>query len=131
MTKIIFIISVLQTLPFGIGAILLPGKLFSQFGVSLDQAGELIARGYGATLIGFGLVLWGLRNIQSPQVQQCLLIGLILFNAIEAAIQFMGGLSGVAQPIIFGNVGLHAAMAVASLVTLLRTKPKDVGVEVE
>lgn len=122
MTRIIFIISVLQTLPFGLGAVLFPGKLFAQFGISLNPAGELIAQGYGATLVGFGLVLWGLRNVQLPAAQKWLLTGLTLFNAIEAAIQFMGGLAGVAQPIIFGNVGLHAAMAGASLVTLLRAR---------
>lgn len=120
MTRIIFIISAFQTFPFGLGAILFPGDLFSQFGVSLDPAGELIARGYGATLIGFGLVLWGLRNIQVPATQRWLLIGLILFNAIEATIQLVSGLEAVAQPIIFGNVGLHAGMAIASLVALLQ-----------
>ena len=122
MIKIIFIIGALQTFPFGLGAILFPGNLFSQFGVSLDPAGELIARGYGATLIGFGLVLWGLRNVQLPATQRWLLIGLTFFNAIEATIQFTGGVAGVAQPIIFGNVGLHAAMAVASLMALLRSR---------
>lgn len=122
MSKVIFIISAVQTFPIGIGAVLIPGKLFSQFGVSLDPAGELIARGYGATLIGFGLVLWGLRNVQLPAAQRWLLIGLTFFNAIEATIQFMAGVAGIAQPIIFGNVGLHTAMVVASLVALLQSK---------
>ena len=122
MTKTILIISVLQTFPFGIGAILVPGKLFAQFGVGLDPGGELIARGYGATLIGFGWVLWGLRSVQLPAMQKWLMIGLVLFNAIEAAIQCAAGLAETAQPIIFGNVGLHAAMAVASLVAILRIR---------
>ena len=122
MTKIIFTISVLQTLPFGLCAITAPVWLFSQFGVSLDSSGELIAQGYGATLIGFGLVLWGLRSARLLETRLWLLAGLALFNAIEAIIQFKGGIAGTAQPIIFGNVGLHAAMAVACIVGLLRVR---------
>ena len=122
MTKIIFTISALQTLPFGLGAIIAPTWLFSQFGVSLDPPGELIAQGYGATLIGFGLVLWGLRSVQLLETRLWLLGGLVLFNAVEATIQFRGGIAGTALPIIFGNVGLHAAMAIACLVGLLRAR---------
>ena len=120
MTKIIFIISTLQTFPFGLSAVLFPRTLFFQFGITLDPAGELLAQGYGATLIGFGLVLWGLRNTQDRTVQFWLLTGLAAFNAIEATIQLMGGVAGTAGPIIFGNVGVHAAMIIVCLAALLR-----------
>ena len=114
MLKLLLTVSALQTLPFGVGAVLVPGALFGQFGVSLNSAGELIARGYGATLIGYGLTLWGLRDSCSHASGRYICIGLAVFNVIEALIQFHAGFSGGAQSIILGNAGLHAALAVAS-----------------
>jgi hypothetical protein len=120
MLKLLLTISALQTLPFGIGAMLAPGALFNQFGVSLNSSGELIARGYGATLIGYGITLWGLRASRSIASERYTCVGLALFNATEAFIQFHAGFSGEAHPIIFGNAGLHAVLAVASAGMLMK-----------
>lgn len=56
MTKQIFLANSLLTLPFGIIALAIPGEIFSAFGITLDTGGQLIARGYAATLVGYGLV---------------------------------------------------------------------------
>ncbi len=120
MLKLLLTISALQTVPFGIGAVLAPGALFGQFGVSLNSAGELMARGYGATLIGYGITLWGLRASLSLTSELYTCVGLALFNAIEAFIQFNAGFNGGAHPIIFGNAGLHAVLAVASAGMLMK-----------
>ncbi len=122
MTKFLLSFSALQTFLFGIGAVFLPGMLFGNFGVSLDPAGELIARGYGATLLGLGIVLWGLRGAPAGVALRWCLAGLAAFNAIETAVQLQAGLAGTADPIIFGNVGLHAVLALVSVIAFLRCK---------
>lgn len=120
MLRALLTISAVQTLPFGIAAVLTPDKVFEQFGVTLDTAGELIARGYGASLIGFGITLWGLRSSQSTASQRYVCAGLSCFNAIEAFIQLEAGMRGTAQPVIFGNVALNGVLSLASVALLIR-----------
>jgi hypothetical protein len=121
-TKTILTISTAQTLPFGIASVLAPEWLFLQFGVLLDPSGQLVAQGYGATLIALGIALWALRGVQLPQLHMPLLVGVLAFNSIETAVQALGGMAGIAKPIIFGNVGLHAVMATWCAVAIVRVK---------
>jgi hypothetical protein len=107
MDKLLLIVNTLLTLPFGIAALAAPVQVFAQFGLKLDFGGALIARGYAATLIGYGLVLWLLRNTTETTVVKPLLISLVAFNAIEAVIQGVAGAEGIASPVIFTNVVLH------------------------
>ncbi|MGD9603156.1 MAG: hypothetical protein AB7O21_14875 [Gammaproteobacteria bacterium] len=111
MIRKLVVVNVLLTLPFGIAALLAPQPIFAQFGVALDADGALVARGYAATLIGFGLVLWGLRDSRDPAVVTPLLVGLLLFNAIEAGVQAAAATAGVATGAIGMNVALHAGVA--------------------
>ncbi len=52
---------------------------------------------------------------------------MVLFNAIEAVIQGIAGVRGVAAPVIFGNVAIHAVVAVLCAFAFLghkREQPK-------
>ena len=113
MVKLLFIVNTLLTFPFGIAALAVPVELFAQFGLKLDAGGALIARGYAATLVGYGLALWLLRHVREGQVVKPLLLSLVAFNAIEAVIQGVAGAQGLALPVIFANVGLHGLVCVA------------------
>ena len=115
MVKLLLIVNALLTLPFGIAALAAPAEVFAQFGLTLDPAGSLIARGYSATLVGYGLVLWLLRRTSEAAVVKPLLLSAVAFNGIEAVIQGVAGVQGVALPIIFANVGLHGVVCLACL----------------
>jgi hypothetical protein len=107
MVKLLLIVNTLLTFPFGIAALAAPVQVFAQFGIELDPGGALIARGYAATLIGYGLALWSLRHFTETRFLKPLLISLVAFNAIEAVIQGVAGAEGLAAPVIFANVVLH------------------------
>jgi len=122
MVKFLFVLNTLLTLPFGIVALAIPGVLFAQFGLQLDAAGLLIARGYAATLVGYGLSVFLMRNTDDARTEKVLLSSLALFNAIEAIVQGVAGMQGIAQPIIFANVAMHGVVSVACLFALSRPK---------
>ncbi len=122
MAKILFIINAVLTFPFGVAALAAPAQLFAQFGVQLDAGGQLIARGYAATLLGYGLVIFLMRNQTDGRVLRPFLLSMAVFNAVEAVIQGIAGAQGVAAAVIFGNVALHAAVALACLVAWSRQK---------
>jgi hypothetical protein len=120
--KFLFLLNALLTLPFGVVALAIPGLLFAQFGLQLDAAGILVARGYSATLIGYGVALFLMRGTVDPRTVQVLLSSLAIFNAIESIIQSLAGLQGVAQPVILVNAALHGVVTVLCVVALSKRK---------
>ncbi len=116
MTKALFYINAVLTFPFGVAALAAPAAVFAQFGVRLDAAGQLIARGYAATLLGYGLVLFLMRSTTDRPTAAAFLLSMVVFNTVEAVIQGVAGVQAVAAPIIFGNVALHGVVALACLV---------------
>ncbi|MGE0313385.1 MAG: hypothetical protein AB7P21_17380 [Lautropia sp.] len=120
MIKLLLIVNTLLTFPFGVAALAAPAEVFAQFGVKLDAGGSLVARGYAATLVGYGLALWLLRDAGEAKVTRPLLLSLVAFNAIEAIIQGLAGVQGIAMPIIFANAALHAVVCAACGYAYLR-----------
>jgi len=116
----LFILNALLTFPFGVLALAAPASLFAQFGLHLDAAGELIARGYGATLVAYGVVLYLERQSADRRTVRPFLLSIVLFNSIEAVIQGSVGVRGIAAKMIFGNVAIHGAVAVLSVIALSR-----------
>ena len=115
----------LLTLPFWLLALVVPEFMFAQFGLQLDAAGALIARGYAATLIGYGLVLWLNRNTGNPLIAGSFLLSMTAFNVIETLIQGIAGFQGIASAIIFGNVIIHGGVAGACVATFLKLKKRQ------
>ncbi|MGE0278955.1 MAG: hypothetical protein AB7R40_26480 [Nitrospiraceae bacterium] len=108
MAKHLVIVNIILTVPFGVAALASPQPLFAQFGVGLSDAGVLVARGYAATLIGYGVLLWGVRDAEGKGVLKFLLLSVALFNGIEAVIQAVAAFAGIAAGAIYVNVVIHA-----------------------
>lgn len=122
MIKPLFLANSLLTLPFAILILAIPATLFANFGLELDAGGVLVARGYGATLAGYGLAYWGLRNISGTVEQKALLLAAIAFNLIEAIIQSMAALDGIVLPMIWGTIVLHVILFLLCGLAYLRIK---------
>ena len=122
MVKFLFLLNTLLMLPFGVVALASPSVLFAQFGLQLDAAGILVARGYGATLVGYGFTLLLLRSTADPRTVQVLLWSLVIFNAIESIIQAIAGMQGVAQQIILANAALHGVVSILCAVALAKRR---------
>lgn len=106
----LLIVNALLTLPFGLATLAAPALVFAQFGLRLDPAAALVARGYAATLVGYGLAVWSLRRSRDRAITRPLLLSLVAFNGIEAIIQGVAGAEGLALPVIFVTVVIHAVL---------------------
>jgi len=122
MSKILFTINAILTLPFGIIALFFPEAVFEGFGIVLNDGGQLIARGYAATLIGFGLLFFLFRNESKSEFIKPLLLSALIFNSIEAIIQGIAGINSVALPVIWGTVVAHSIMAILCYAGMMKTK---------
>ena len=80
---------------FGLGFMLLPAQLSALYNVQLDDAGRYIARLYGATLFGFGLLNWFARDFVDGWVQRAVLTANFLTAALGFLFSLMAQLGGV------------------------------------
>jgi hypothetical protein len=119
----LFVVNALLTFPFGVLALLAPADLFAQFGLQLEAGAALIARGYGATLVAYGVVVYLERGTADRRTIRPFLVSMVLFNAIEGVIQGIAGAQGIATAMIFGTVAIHAVVAVLSFIALSRQQP--------
>jgi hypothetical protein len=121
-TKLLFIANSLLTFPFGILSLVAPAAIFSSFGIALDSGGQLIAQGYGATLIGYGLVYYFLRDVSNAGIIKSLLIAALVFNLTEAIIQSLAAIRGITLSIIWITVFMHALLTLLCASKLINQK---------
>jgi hypothetical protein len=118
--KTLFILNAALALPFGILCLLFPMAVFTGFGLTLDEAGQLVARGYAVTCIAYGTIFWLSRGVKDKGVSRSLLIGSILFNILEVLIQTPPALSGAVSPAIWVTIMAHAGVGVLSVQQFLK-----------
>jgi len=123
MIRVLFIINALLTIPFGILALIAPEALFLKFGMDLPPAGVLVARGYAATLISYGLVLFLMRNTTDRSALKAFLYSMAIFNLIETIIQGIAGTRGVANAMIWGTAVTHSGIFALCVIAIARRKP--------
>jgi hypothetical protein len=93
---------------FGIGFVLVPVFVASIYGMSLDAAGALMARLFGAAFIFEGIVLWFAKSgAISEKPVRGLVIAVVVSNAIGVIVTLLATLSGVWNALGWLSVGLY------------------------
>lgn len=124
MIRRLFIANAALTLPFALAGLIAPAILFGSFGLDLDVAGQLVARGYAATLLGYGIVFLTLRDVAKSSVQRALLIASAAFNLVEALVQAVAGAGGVTSSVVWLTVTIHLVVGALSVVAVQQTSPR-------
>lgn len=91
--KIFLVFVAFVTLAFAVAVILLPAALASVFGVALDPGGQIVARLFGASLLG-----WGILNGLAASLPPGRPLGAILWaNFVEDGLTFLIALAILLQ----------------------------------
>jgi hypothetical protein len=83
---------------FALGFILIPAQLLSMYNVTLNEAGILISRLFGASLLGFGILNWSARSFGEEEATRAVLtmnLATDTVGFIFALIAQLGGVPGV------------------------------------
>jgi len=118
MFRIVCILNVFLVLPFAVSALVTPEVTFASFGLALGAEGVVVARGYGAAAMGWGLACALLSGSRAPEVVRGLMIASLAFNLAEVLVQVPVALSGIASAMIWGTIGAHAVLAALSAMAL-------------
>jgi uncharacterized membrane protein YfcA len=88
------LISAIVALIFGLGFVLLPGVMFSIYGIASAPASFLGFRLFGSALIAIGLLTWFLRDSANWEAVRALLLSVAIGNVIGLLLVFFATING-------------------------------------
>lgn len=109
--KNLFIVNTLVALSYGLGALFNPAWIMSTYGLTLNTAGELMTRFYGAELLAHGWMTWHARNSIASDTRTAIVSARSIGNAIRTMVAIAFMLSGQANWRGYSIVGIFAFFA--------------------
>jgi hypothetical protein len=101
----------LGALLMGVGFGLAPAALLSLYGVTIGPGGIAIARLFGASHIGIGLLAWLARTAAASQAMRAIVIGYGTGTAVGFVVALLAQLSAVMNAFGWSAVGIYLLLA--------------------
>lgn len=120
-----FIFGAISALVFGLGFLVLPDFTSGLFAASVLEPGEVVlARHFGAALIGYGTLFWFARGVHLSMSLRPILIAALVYNSLGFVASLMGQLSGALSALGWFIVVQSGAFALASVYFLMTHQPE-------
>ena len=107
----LFVITAVVAFLFGLAFVLIAGPLMSLYGVSLSPGGLLVARLFGAALLGFAVLTWCARNAEESEGRRAIILALFISDAIGFIVALIGQLSGAVNALGWSTVIIYLLLA--------------------
>jgi hypothetical protein len=108
----LMVVKAVVCLGFGIVLLAIPGLLMSLYGVRLDQGGILMARLYGASLLGNLMLTWFSRHDPGSEALRAAVLGLFVYDAIGLIVSLIAMFSGVMNALGWSVVAIYLVLTV-------------------
>jgi hypothetical protein len=95
------------TLVFGLSLVLVPGGLLSFYGITVNDAGILIARLFGAAFLGFTVLNWSARKAADSEILRGIVLANLIMDAVGFIVTLLGQLAGLANALGWSSVALY------------------------
>jgi hypothetical protein len=103
----LMVVKAIVCLGFGILFLAIPGQLMSLYGVTLQEGGVLMARLYGAALVGNLMLTWFSRNDSGSEALRAAVLGLFVYDAIGLIVAVIAVLSGLMNALGWSVVAIY------------------------
>ncbi len=111
--KLVFTINAILSLVFGLGFLFAPEMVLSQYAVTVGVGGAWMTRFFGATVLGWGVLVWFMRDAGSSDAREAVLTGLFVAMLAGLIVAVMAQVEGVANVLGWSTVVLYAFFAAA------------------
>jgi hypothetical protein len=115
MYRLLMILAALNGIAFGLGNLLLPDLVLSVLGGEVNALGRSLLQTLGATILGYGVVAWSVRELDHGPIRRGVSAGVAISFAAIAMVVALAALSGLVNFLAWGVVGFHAAVALGLL----------------
>jgi hypothetical protein len=97
---------------FGLGFILAPAWTMSSYGVTLETAGQWMARYLGSAFIGIGVLTWLAKNAEPSEGLRAVLLGGFVTCVLGLVVAVLDALSGLGNALVWLNVVIYLFLTV-------------------
>jgi hypothetical protein len=87
--KTYFAIFAVLSILFGIGFVLAPGRVLSNYGVENSPAVALMSRLFGGTLLAMAVILWSARDFHDGVALRAVLIGTCIADTVNLVVALL------------------------------------------
>lgn len=108
----LMVIKAIVCLGFGILFLAIPALLMSLYGVTLNDGGVLMARLYGASLLGNLMLAWFSRNDPGSAALRAAILALLVYDAVGLIVAIVATLSGVMNALGWMVVGIYLFLTI-------------------
>lgn len=109
--KTLLVINAVIAVFFGIAYELAPATIVSFYGGVTTNPGEvLLARLFGAVLIGIGLLLWFLRNVRDSETRRAIIHSMLVYHVIGVVLTIHSTVTGVMGPVGWTGVAVFVLL---------------------
>jgi hypothetical protein len=123
--KTFFAIFAVLSLLFGIGFVVAPGQVLSNYGVENSPAVALMARLFGGTLLAIAVILWSARDFHDEAAVRAVLIGLGITDVVNLVVAYMAISTGTTNALGWSTVLIYLCGAVGSVYFLTAGKAQQ------
>jgi hypothetical protein len=101
-----FAVFAVLSLLFGIGFVLAPGQVLSNYGIADTPTVALMSRLFGGTLLAMAVILWGARDFHNEAVR-AVLIGFGIADAVNLVVAVMATTAGTINALGWSTVLIY------------------------
>jgi hypothetical protein len=112
--KTYFTILAVLSFLFGIGFVLSPAQVLSNYGIETSPALALMGRLFGGVLLTLSVILWLAKRFRDEAAVRAVLLGALLGDVVNLVVATMGTLSGVSNPLGWSTVLIYLYGAVGA-----------------
>ena len=112
--KTYFAIFAVLSILFGIGFVLAPGQVLSNYGVENSPAIALMSRLFGGTLLAMAVILWSARDFHDEIALRAVLIGIGISDAVNFVVAVLATSSGTINALGWTTVLIYLCGAVGA-----------------
>ena len=105
------VINAIVAFLFGLAFVLIAGPLMSLYGASLSPGGLIVARLFGASLLGFAVLTWCARNVEESEARRAIIFALFSSESIGFVMALIGQLSGAVNALGWSTVIIYFVLA--------------------
>jgi hypothetical protein len=110
--RTLMVINAIAAAAFGVGFVLWPGQMLSQYGHAANAALEYLGQLVGAALIAFAVLTWSARNAPDSVARRAILLSMFIGDGIGFVVALIAQLGGVENQVGWSTVGIYLLLAI-------------------
>ena len=107
----LMVINAVVAFIFGIAFLCVAGTLLSLYGITVSPGGLIVARLFGAALLGFAILTWFARNAEESEARRAIVLALFISEAVGFIVALLGQLSGAVNALGWSTVAIYLLLA--------------------